>query len=440
MLKASLCIQQYNVHKGRLLSMKPTFSFIHAADLHLDAAFKGVAHVSPKVAEVLRSATFEALERLTQLACSERPAFVVLAGDIYNKEDQSLKARFALLDACKRMGEAGVRVFIVHGNHDPLVETEKSFSFPDNVYVFGTAGVEQVRVETAEGDLLTVVHGISHGKHNERRKLARQYKRTDDSVFQVAVLHCTVDSVAASEQYAPASVADFTKSGIDYWALGHIHEQQIVSREPLVAYSGNIQGLHINEQGERGCLFVSVENGQASTTHHTLGTVEWKIEPIDISTIEQFDVLEEVVEHRFEEIAQQVSEQCKGVIVRLVLEGRSVLDGELRKNGAVTELTERIREGQMNNSPFVWLKDIELACKPDVDIDTMRSRPDLLGEALTVADQLITADDTDELRESVSELFGSPASKRNLTILSDAELVQLAEEAQYLCLDLLEAE
>jgi DNA repair exonuclease SbcCD nuclease subunit len=256
----------------------------------------------------------------------------------------------------------------------------------------------------------------------------------------VAVLLCTVDSVAASEQYAPASVADFTKSGIDYWALGHIHEQQIVSREPLVAYSGNIQGLHINEQGERGCLFVSVENGQASTTHHTLGTVEWKIEPIDISTIEQFDVLEEVVEHRSEEIAQQVSEQCKGVIVRLVLEGRSVLDGELRKNGAVTELTERIREGQMNNSPFVWLKDIELACKPDVDIDTMRSRPDLLGEALTVADQLITADDTDELRESVSELFGSPASKRNLTILSDAELVQLAEEAQYLCLDLLEAE
>lgn len=420
--------------------MKPTFSFIHAADLHLDAAFKGVAHVSSQVAGVLRSATFEALERLTQLACKERPLFVVLAGDIYNQEDQSLKARFALLDACKRMDEAGVQVFIVHGNHDPLVESEKSFSFPENVHIFGTEGVEQVRVENSDGELVAIVHGISHGKHNERRKLARQYKRTEDDVFQIALLHCTVDSVAASEQYAPASVGDFAKSGIDYWALGHIHEQQIISSEPFVAYSGNIQGLHINEQGERGCLFVTVEDGQPTIRSHTLGTVQWKIVPVDISAIEKLDMLEDAVEHHLEEVVQMLPESCKGVIVRLVLEERSVLDGELRKNGAVQELTERIREGQMQNSPFVWLKDIELECKPDVDIEAMRSRPDLLGEALTVAESLTGENGVEELRESVNELYGSPAVKRNLTILTDAELAQLAAEAQYLCIDLLEAE
>ncbi|SIN87211.1 metallophosphoesterase family protein [Halodesulfovibrio marinisediminis] len=420
--------------------MKPTFSFIHAADLHLDAAFKGVANVSPRLAGVLQSSTFEALERLTQLACSERPLFVVLVGDIYNQEDQSLKARFALLDACKRMRDVGVRVFIVHGNHDPLQETERSFSFPENVHVFGTDGVEQVRIEDAEGELVTVVHGVSHGKHNERRKLARLYSRTEDEVVQVAVLHCTVDSVAASEQYAPASVADFAKSGIEYWALGHIHEQQVVSREPFVAYSGNIQGLHINEQGERGCLMVTVADGQISTEHYTLGVIQWKIEKVDISAVEKLDMLEEVVESRLEDLVQQLPENCKGVIVRLVLEGRSVLDGELRKNGAVKEFADRIREGQMENNPFVWLKDIELACKPDVDIEAMRSRPDLLGEALTVAEQLTSEDGAGELREAVSELFSSPTSKRHLTILSDEELTQLATEAQYVCLDLLEAE
>ncbi|WP_027361551.1 DNA repair exonuclease [Halodesulfovibrio aestuarii] len=420
--------------------MKPSFSFIHAADLHLDAAFKGVANVSSQVAGALRAATFEALERLTQLACSERPLFVVLAGDVYNQEDQSLKARFALLDACKRMRDAGVRVFFVHGNHDPLLETEKSFSFPDNVHIFGSDSVEQVRIENINGELVTVVHGVSHGKHNERRKLARQYSRTEDDVFQIAVLHCTVDSVAASEQYAPASIADFAKSGIEYWALGHIHEQQIVSREPFVVYSGNIQGLHINEQGERGCLLVNVENGEVSTRHHTLGGILWKIESVDISNVAQVDLLEEVVESCLENVAQQLPTACKGVIVRLVLEGRSILDAELRKNGAVKELEERIREGQMESSPFVWLKDIELACKPDIDIEAMRSRPDLLGEALTVADQLTREEGVVELRDSVSELFGSPTSKRHLTILSDEELVQLATEAQYLCLDLLEAD
>lgn len=420
--------------------MKSTFSFIHAADLHLDAAFKGVAQTSPSVAEALQTATFDALERLTALACEVRPLFVVLAGDIYNQEDQSLKARFALRDACKKMGQAGVRVFIVHGNHDPLYETDQTFTLPENVHVFGTDGVEQVYVTDAAGELVTVVHGISHGKHNERRKLARQFERTEDSVFQIGVLHCTVDSVAASEQYAPASVSDFAKTGIEYWALGHIHEQQIVSREPFVAYSGNIQGLHINEQGERGCLLVTVDNAQISAQSHTLGGIEWKIERIDISKIEHLDSLEDVIEQRFESVKAQLSDTANGVIVRLILEGRSVLDGELRKNGSVKELTERLRDGQTERVPFLWLKDIQLECKPDVDIDHMRNRPDLLGEALTVAAELTAEDGVAELRETVSEVFTSTAGKRHLTILSDEELIQLAEEAQYVCLDLLEVE
>lgn len=420
--------------------MKSTFSFIHAADLHLDAAFKGVAQASPSVAEALQTATFDALERLTTLACEKRPLFVVFAGDIYNQEDQSLKARFALRDACKKMGQAGVRVFIVHGNHDPLYETDQTFTLPENVHVFGTEGVEQVRVTDAAGELVTVVHGISHGKHNERRKLARQFERTEDSVFQIGVLHCTVDSVAASEQYAPASVGDFAKTGIEYWALGHIHEQQIVSREPFVAYSGNIQGLHINEQGERGCLLVSVENGHVSAQPHTLGGIEWKIERIDISKIEHLDSLEEAIEQRFDAVKAQLPDTAKGVVVRLIIEGRSSLNGELRKNGSAKELTERLRDGQTERVPFLWLKDIQLECKPDVDIDRMRKRPDLLGEALTVAAELTAEDGVTELRETVSDVFTSTAGKRHLTILSDDELIQLAEEAQYVCLDLLEVE
>ncbi|MCG8531451.1 MAG: DNA repair exonuclease [Desulfovibrionales bacterium] len=421
-----------------------SFSFIHAADLHLDATFKGISHVAPQVGALLQDATFEALERLTALALSEQPDFVVLAGDIYNQEDKSLKARFALRDACKKLDAAGIPVFIVHGNHDPLLEADATFSFPKNVHVFGTEA-SFVPVTDARGELLTIVHGISHGKVNEKRKLIRQFSRAPEDVFQVGVLHCTVDAVAASDVYAPANLKDFGATGIDYWALGHIHEQQILSREPFVAYSGNIQGLHINEQGERGCLLVRVEHGVVHAEPRTLGSIQWHVQPLDITSLEQVDTLEQTVEELLEALMQELPDRCRGVIVRLVLEGRSLLDGELRKNGAVKELTERVRDMFMDATPFVWLKDIILDCKPDVDLEALRERPDLLGEALTIGNQLTDrTDDAEhgmqELRTIVGELYGSATGKRQLTLLTDEELRQLAEEAQYLCLDLLEAE
>ena len=41
--------------------------------------------------------------------------------------------------------------------------------------------------------------------------------------------------------------------------LKHIHDRREVCREPLAAYPGCTQGLHINEPGEKGCLLVTAE-------------------------------------------------------------------------------------------------------------------------------------------------------------------------------------
>ncbi len=116
----------------------PPVRFIHAADLHLDTAFPGLARqVSPDLARRLREATFVALERLVTLCEEEKPDFLILAGDTYNQEDLSLKAQLALRDACARLGNKGIRVFLAHGNHDPLSSRLKTLDWPDNVTVFG---------------------------------------------------------------------------------------------------------------------------------------------------------------------------------------------------------------------------------------------------------------------------------------------------------------
>ena len=106
--------------------------YVHAADLHLDVAFKGAVSQFEDVSRSGRQlweATFTALERLVRLCERERPDFVVLAGDIYNEEDHSLRAQFALRDACKRLEAHGISVFIAHGNHEITTESYLGYDY-----------------------------------------------------------------------------------------------------------------------------------------------------------------------------------------------------------------------------------------------------------------------------------------------------------------------
>ena len=125
--------------------------YIHAADLHLDTPFLGLARETAQgehLARLLREATFTALERLFRLCETEKPHFLVLAGDIYNEENHSVKAQLALRDGCRRLEAVGVRVFLAHGNHDPLNSQLTTLTWPDNVTVFGP----EVESRTVEQD------------------------------------------------------------------------------------------------------------------------------------------------------------------------------------------------------------------------------------------------------------------------------------------------
>jgi DNA repair exonuclease SbcCD nuclease subunit len=78
--------------------------------------------------------------------------------------------------------------------------------------------------------------------------------------FNIGVLHTSCGRTG-HENYAPCTVADLTARGYDYWALGHVHAFEIVSRDPWIVYPGNLQGRSIRECGERGAVIVEVADG-----------------------------------------------------------------------------------------------------------------------------------------------------------------------------------
>ncbi|MCH8351318.1 MAG: DNA repair exonuclease, partial [Chloroflexi bacterium] len=94
--------------------------FVHAADLHLDSPFGGLRSIAPEIAETLYQATFDAYNNIIDLCIQEQVDALLVAGDIFDGADRSLRAQRKFVDGLNRLDQANIRSFICHGNHDPL--------------------------------------------------------------------------------------------------------------------------------------------------------------------------------------------------------------------------------------------------------------------------------------------------------------------------------
>lgn len=420
--------------------------YIHAADLHLDTPFQGLSRSASQgghLTHLLQDATFKALERLFRLCETDKPDFLVLAGDVYNEENHSVKAQLKLCEGCRRLREAGVRVFLAHGNHDPLSSRLAAVQWPDNVTVFGPE--PESRIIEKDGRAAAVIHGISHAKIKEGRNLSRLFRRDSRyDCFQLGVLHCTVEGQNKTDRYAPCSLNDLKDTGLDAWALGHVHERATLSAAPFIAYSGNAQGLHINEPGPRGCLRVTVSpspSGGYSCREEfiRLGPVQWARVDVHLDQVEHLDEVERRLARSLEDAAEATDPGCEALMARVVLRGRTTLDATLRDAANQSDLAERLTHLQ-TGTPSIWIKDMRAETTPAIDRAQYLQREDLLGETLRLAQRMA------ESNEALSEI-AAPAMKqvydhnqlRKILAQPDEERLRvLLEEAERLCTDLLE--
>lgn len=450
------------------------FSFVHAADLHLDAPFRGLGMLSEDTnlapRKALRQAGFLALERLTSFCLASGADFLLLAGDVYNSADSSLRARLALRDAFVRLGESGIGVFMVHGNHDPFQAEQSAVPWPDNVHVFGPE-VESRPAFGKNGGQVARIYGASHAGPAETRNLAANFKpetSLEPELFQIGLLHCAVAEIGGGHAlYAPCLFADLAGAGLDYWALGHVHACRLFDRrgrvlpqpfcqpgtiapavadKPLAAYSGSIQGLHVNESGPHGCLHIRVDSrGRTTPVGITLAPVQW--ETLDIEPgleITGLPALEAMLLERLEALAALACPATllpgqgfapESMAVRIRLCGQSPLYADFAKPGAIEELHRRL--GLELSDGRVWIWDIESRLAPLLDIEAAKLRPDLAGEVLRLAASL----EGDALLRSASAaldpLFTSPRLRKILDPPEPGELKTLVDRAALLCFELL---
>ncbi|EMK0907400.1 exonuclease SbcCD subunit D [Listeria monocytogenes] len=243
--------------------------FLHLADLHLDSPFIGLSTLPQPLFSAIQESTFQSLERITTVAIKEAVDFVLIAGDIYDSEDQSVRAQARFSKEMKRLEVANIPVFMIHGNHDFIEKHKEKLTLPSNVHVFSEQ-VEVMSHKTATGVSVNI-YGFSYNERHIRSSRVDKYKIQGNADFHIALLHGSeVSSSEEHDVYAPFRVQEISKKGFDYWALGHIHKRQLLAESPSIYYPGNIQGRNRKESGEKGASIITLS--EASTTIDFIGT------------------------------------------------------------------------------------------------------------------------------------------------------------------------
>lgn len=361
------------------------FTFVHAADLHLDSPFRAV-RADERLRERLQDSTFGALRGLVELCLREKAAFLLLAGDLFDTKDRSVRARLVLRRELARLDAAGIRTFIVHGNHDPL-SGEGQIAWPASVKVFGPTW-EEVEVPVEGG--VCRVQGVSYPQEKVTENLARRFSRQGPELT-IGLLHANVGGASGHANYAPCSLGDLDERRLDYWALGHVHTraEHLLPSGGVAAYPGNLQGRHALETGPRGCLVVSVDGQRLGERRFVaLDRVRWHQVTVDVTALRDPGALMDAAEAAIDAAVEQAPE-LEAHAVRLILEGESASALELSRVDAFDQLSRELTELCAARPLPVLLEGVEDATRPPLDLPRIRQDGALGAEVLSVADQAV---------------------------------------------------
>jgi len=372
---------------------------LHAADIHLDSPLRGLERYEGAPVEEIRSATRRAFDNLIDLAIEEGVACVLLAGDLYDGDWKDYNTGLYFVDRMRQLEAAGIRVFIVAGNHDAASQITKQLRLPDNVNLFSTSKPETAVVE----DVGLAVHGQGFAKREVTEDLSNAYPQADPHLFNIGLLHTCLDGKPGHEPYAPCTVDGLRSKGYQYWALGHVHNREIVSQGPWIVFPGNIQGRHARETGAKGCTLVTVDNGEvAAVEHRDLDVLRWSMCMVDVTDSATVDEIYDQVR----EALQQVLDDADGrpVAARLVLQGSSPVHSALHADSNHWVQEYRALAAGLGGAGM-WLEKVALETRQAVPLDELLERDDALGGLLRAIHTLeMDAAGVERLAEEVATL------------------------------------
>ena len=333
------------------------FRFVHTADIHLNLPLRSLAMRNPDLAELVGDASRQAFVAIVDLCLAERVDALVIAGDLYDGDQTSMKTARFLASQMARLHQAGIRVFKIRGNHDALSRISKQLVFPDTVTIFG--GRAQSVLQTA-GGLDVVFHGLSFANPKAPESLLPKYPAGREGAVNIGIMHTSLAGSPGHDVYAPCSVADLHGHGFDYWALGHIHARSVHRGSSTVVMPGMPQGRDINEAGEKSVTLVTIRDDRSiEIEERPTSVAQFERVSVDLAGTAEWSEVVSRVRSALEE--KRAAVRSRHAVVRLGLTGASPLSWALIRDSDLLLAEAEQAAEQVGDT---WVEKLELDIAP----------------------------------------------------------------------------
>lgn len=220
----------------------------------------------------------DAVRRLARTAIVAEVDLVVIAGDIVDRDGFDAAAATVLRESLCALDEAGIRVMSIDGNHDAADGPhrrllESTLSVARSARHLAGSHPETVVFD----DLGLAVHGRGVPSARTMDDISAAFPRPVPGLTNIGMLHTSLDGTRPGKPCAPVAPDALAAHGYDYWALGHVHQCEVVRADPWIVYSGNPQGRGSHEHGPKGATIVEtdVQGGVADVRHVEIAPIGW---------------------------------------------------------------------------------------------------------------------------------------------------------------------
>lgn len=333
-----------------------TVKILHCADIHIGASlsFLGAA------AENRRRETLLTFEKIVDLCNYNNVQVLAIAGDLFDSD--SVEKSFVDAVFQKIASVPNIKVIFAAGNHDPLNSQSPFVKYrtPENLYILGVN-----ETVFTFSDINLRVYGRSFETAFLNGKPSPDIKPQNDGFINLMVQHGELKSDLESE-YNSITREFILSSGMDYIALGHIHQKTEIGHlgNTYFAYCGCPEGQGFDELGEKGVLMGEIGKNICNLEFIPTAKRLHIHEKIDIINTEPSAITEKCLETLKNIYGDTYTENLYKLELTGEIPPETVID--------VADITARLSEKVY----FVKIKD---GTQPAINLETISQEKSLRG-------------------------------------------------------------
>lgn len=298
---------------------------LHCADIHLDSAM--TANLDKDKARERRNELLASFKDMVGYAVKECIGVVIIAGDLFDTRNISVGAKKEVYNII--INNPGITFYYLQGNHDNGSFVSYLDEIPANLRMFGKEWTSYNIGIINNGGITKdiVITGVELDSDNAGKIYGSLSLNAGN--YNIVVLHGQEASHISKNNAQIISLKDLRNRGIDYLALGHVHEYSSdrLDARGVYCYPGCLEGRGFDEAGEHGFVVLDIDecSGSSDTYFVPFARRNIYVAQVDVTGCENTFEIETCVRSFLE-----MSGYTKESLVKVELTG--ALDVECEKN------------------------------------------------------------------------------------------------------------